>query len=247
MTQERPTRRALLRERTEEELKAAALAEVRERGAASVTLRGVARRVGMSPAGLYRYVDSRDGLLTWLIADRYHAYADHLEAALEAAAPDPRSRLREVAMAYRGWAVDNPNAFGLVFGDPIPGYHAPVDGPTTEAMTRLGSAFAAPLLEIHAAGGLHLPGPLADPALAEPLAPMARLAGDLPPAVYALLLIAWGRFHGQVCLEVFGHHHWLFPDGCEPLYRADVEMFLESLTGGERPVKGTQGPVTDQG
>lgn len=230
MATERPNRRARLRERTEEELKAAALAEVRERGVASVTLRGVARRVGMSPAGLYRYVDSRDGLLTWLIADRYHAYADHLEAALEAASPDPLARVRDVAMAYRGWAVDNPNAFGLVFGDPIPGYHAPEDGPTTEAMTRLGSAFASPLLEVHAAGGLHLPDALSDPALVGPLAPMTRLAGDLPPAVYALLLTTWGRFHGQVCLEVFGHHQWLFPDGCESLYRADVETFLEALT-----------------
>lgn len=229
MVQVQPSRRAIHRERTEEEIKAATLAEVREHGAAAVTLRGVARRVGMSPAGLYRYVDSRDGLLTWLIADRYHAYADHLEAALEAAAPDQVSRLREVAMAYRGWAVANPNAFGLVFGDPVPGYHAPVDGPTTEAMTRLGSAFATPLLEFHAAGGLRLPDPVTDPALAGSLAPMAELAGDLPPGVYALLLIAWGRFHGQVCLEVFGHHDWLFPDGCEPLYRADVEMFLEGL------------------
>lgn len=229
MTEQRPTRRALLRERTEEELKAAALAEVRERGAAAVTLRGVARRVGMSPAGLYRYVDSRDGLLTWLIADGYDAYADHLQAALEAAAPDPTARLRAVASAYRAWAIGNPNAFGLVFGDPVPGYHAPPDGPTTRAMTRLGTAFATPLLEAHARGRLRIPAPLRATELTEPLEPMAKLAGELPPGVYALLLTTWGRLHGQVCLEVFGHHAWLFPDGCEPLYLAEVEALLEQL------------------
>lgn len=229
MTEQRSTRRALLRERTEEDLKAAALAEVRERGATAVTLRGVARRVGMSPAGLYRYVDSRDGLLTWLIADGYDAYADHLEVALAAAGTGPAARMRAVASAYRGWAVANPNAFGLVFGDPIPGYHAPSDGPTTAAMTRLGTALAAPLLEAHADGCLRIPVPLRSAELAEPLAPMAKLAGELSDGVYALLLTTWGRLHGQVSLEVFGHHAWLFPDGCEPLYLAEVEALLEQL------------------
>lgn len=229
MPEPRPTRRAQLRERTEQELKEATLAEVRERGAAAVTLRGVARRVGMSPAGLYRYVDSRDGLLTWLIADRYDAYADHLEVALAAAPADPTARLRAVALAYREWAVANPNAFGLVFGDPVPGYHAPPDGPTVEAMSRLGRALADPLLAAHATGQLEVPPTLEVPELASPLAPMAQLGGALPSAVYALLLTTWGRLHGQVSLEVFGHHTWLFPDGCEPLYRAEVETLLVQL------------------
>lgn len=58
---------------------------------------------------------------------------------------------------------------------------------------------------------------------------MAKLAGELPDGVYALLLTTWGRLHGQVSLEVFGHHAWLFPDGCEPLYLAEVEALLEQL------------------
>lgn len=223
------TRREVHRERTEEELKAAALAEVRERGAGAVTLRGVARRVGMSPAGLYRYVDSRDGLLTWLIADRFDAYADHLEAAGVSADATPSGRLREVALAYRHWGVENPNAFGLIFGDPVPGYHAPAEGPTTAAMTRLGAALAAPMLEAHAAGRLRVPTAFADPRLERPLEPMAVLAGAVPHGVYGLLLTTWGRLHGQVCLEVFGHHAWLFPEGCEPLYRAEVATIIDQL------------------
>jgi AcrR family transcriptional regulator len=229
MAERQQTRREVLRERTEQELKEAALAEVREVGAAAVTLRGVARRVGMSPAGLYRYVDSRDGLLTWLIADRYHAYADHLEAALRAAPDGDVERLRAVASAYRAWAVANPNDFGLLFGDPVPGYHAPPDGPTTHAMTRLGTALASPLLAAHRRGALRVPSPLEAGELAPGLEPMAGLGGDLPHGVYALLLVTWGRLHGQVSLEVFGHHAWLFPDGCELLYRADVESLIVGL------------------
>jgi len=234
------TRRQRLREHTERELKQAALAEVRERGASAVTLRGVARRVGMSPAGLYRYVDSRDGLLTWLIADRFDAYADHLEAALREVASDgPVTRLRAVAFAYREWAVANPNAFGLIFGDPIPGYAAPQDGPTTTAMTRLGTALATPLLEAHERGVLHVPVALGSEELAPAMAPMVRLAGELPHGVYALLLLSWGRLHGQVSLEVFGHHDWLMPDGCEPLYRAEVETIIAQLG---LDAAGTPGP-----
>jgi AcrR family transcriptional regulator len=227
-----PTRRQRARERTERELKEAALAEVRERGATAVTLRGVARRVGMSPAGLYRYVDSRDALLTWLIADGYDAYADHLEAALAGpGSDDVAARLVAVAMAYRSWAVRNPNAFGLLFGEPIPGYAAPADGPTTAAMSRLGAALATPLLEAHARGLLRVPEPMTAEALEPAMAPMAELAGELPHGVYVLLLLSWGRLHGQVSLEVFGHHAWLLPDGCEPLYRAEVETLAAQLLG----------------
>lgn len=225
-----PTRRQRARERTERELKDAALAEVRERGATAVTLRGVARRVGMSPAGLYRYVDSRDALLTWLIADGYDAYADHLEAALARVDHDDvAARLHAVGMAYRAWAVANPNAFGLLFGEPIPGYAAPQDGPTTAAMSRLGAALATPLLEAQTRGLLYVPEPMASDELGPAMAPMAKLAGELPHGVYVLLLLSWGRLHGQVSLEVFGHHAWLLPDGCEPLYRAEVDTLVAQL------------------
>ena len=243
-------RRARARERTWRELKAAALEEVREVGPAGLALRSVARRLGMSPAGLYRYVDSRDGLLTALIADGYHDLADHLDVALgadvsgstERDRPVPRvpmtadadadvaDRLRAVGLAYRAWSVARPNEFGLLFGDPIPGYAAPAGGPTVAAMTRMGAALARPLLEAAAVGRLRVDRVLADPAVTGPpgaLDPVLPPGTD--PGVGPLLLLAWGRLHGQVSLEVFGHHHWLFPDGCEALFRADLERTLQDL------------------
>ena len=243
-------RRARARRRTWIDLKAAALEEVREVGPAGLALRSVARRLGMSPAGLYRYVDSRDGLLTALIADGFHDLADHLELALgaggevatdrERPAPevpmragadaDVAERLRAVGLAYRSWSVAHPNEFGLLFGDPIPGYAAPADGPTVEAMTRMGAALARPLLEAAAVGRLRVDRVLSDPSVAGPPGAMdPLLAPGIDPAVGPLLLLAWGRLHGQVSLEVFGHHHWLFPDGCEALFRADLERTLHDL------------------
>ncbi len=243
------SRRERLRTQTLQELKAASLAEVRERGAVGLSLRSVARRLGMSPAGLYRYVDSREQLLTLLIADGYHDLADHLLAALgtppaertagDGATPevpviagpddDVAERIRAVALAYRAWSVAHPNVFGLLFGDPIPGYHAPPGGPTVEAMNRVGRALAQPLIEAWHQGRLRLHPALDAEELAGPLAPMVPVTAELPPAVLARLLLSWGRLHGQVSLEVFGHHHWLLPEGCEELFRADVEVTLRDL------------------
>ena len=222
-------RRARVRQQTEEDLKAAALAELRERGGVGLSLRSVARRMGMSPAGLYRYVDSREALLTWLIADGFDDLADALEDADAAAGPDVEARLRAVALAYRAWAVAHPNGFGLLFGDPIPDYQAPDGGPTVDAMRRVGTAFAGPFLAATAEGRLRIPDAYDVEELAEPLQAMGDLGQQLPTPVWVLFLLAWGRLHGQTSLEVFGQHHWLFPDGCEPLYRAEVEALLAEV------------------
>ncbi len=232
------------------ELKQAALDEVREHGAVALSLRRVARRMGMSPAGLYRYVDSREDLLTWLIADAYDDLADHMLVAIggsvselsDSERPPPQvamvtgtsddvaARVRAVAGAYRQWSVAHPNEFGLLFGDPIPGYAAPPDGPTTAAMTRVGAALGRPLLEAWQQGRLRpsMDDPPAD--LRARLAPMGKLADvEVPAELAVTLLLAWGRLHGQVSLEVFGHHDWLFPDGSRALFEADVGAILRDL------------------
>lgn len=242
-------RRARMRRETTGQLRAAALEEVREHGAVDLSLRRVARRMGMSPAGLYRYVASREDLLTWLIADGFNDLADHLLGALgtsdQLSAPDGRppavaeiaddtadvaDRLRAVSKTYRGWSVAHPNQFGLLFGNPIPGYAAPVDGETTAAMTRVGQALGRPLVEAWHQGRLRPVVQRIDDELAQRLAPMVGVAAlPVPPELALTLLLAWGRLHGQVSLEVFGHHAWLFPDGCQALFEADVEALLRDL------------------
>lgn len=244
-------RRGRVRRQTLRDLDAAALAEVREHGAAELSLRRVARRMGMSPAGLYRYVDSREALLTRVIAESYDDLADHLlvatgeepreRAEVDRPIPDPpvvagpadalADRLRAVALAYRHWAVTHPHEFGLVFGDPIPGYEAPPGGVTVEAMGRVGRGLGRPIVDAWLEGTLRTVVPVElDAASVQRLAAMEKVADrQLPPEVSMTLLAAWGRIHGQVSLEVFGHHRWLFPDGCEPLFRADLEAMLRDL------------------
>ncbi|MFA9429560.1 TetR/AcrR family transcriptional regulator [Egicoccus sp. AB-alg2] len=246
-------RRARLRRQTLQDLHAAAMAEIREHGAVELSLRRVARRLGMSPAGLYRYVDSREDLLTRLIADAYHDLADHLLVAigadderqdLQGPPPVPPTvatrdadvceRVRAAALAYRDWGVRHPNEFGLLFGNPIPNYEAPPGGPTVAAMGRVGFGLGRPLVEAWEQGRLRVPDGwralVAEPHLAARFDPMLDFDGRrLTPEVAATLLLLWGRLHGQVSLEVFGHHHWLLPDGCEALYVAELEAIETEL------------------
>jgi AcrR family transcriptional regulator len=225
------TRRDRHRAATEAELRAAARAELVAHGAGELSLRRVARRMGMSPAGLYRYVDSREGLLTLLITDALDELGAAVAAAVAAAGPDADVADRVTAswFGYRDWAVAHPREFGLVFGEPLPGYAAPEGGPTVAAMARFARALADPLVDAWRAGRLHLPPELDRPELAAATEPMAADLPGLPPGAYALFLVVWGRLHGHVALEVFGHHRWIFPDGALDLYRAEVDLLVDHL------------------
>jgi AcrR family transcriptional regulator len=155
-----PTRRTANRTATLAAIKAAALQQVAEQGAPALSIRGVARAVGLSPAGMYRYYEGRDALLTDLLVDAYSDLADAVGTAAglpgaeadqpadvrdvaEAAPvlPDPVAALLAAIEAYRGWAVANPARFLLIFGTPVPGYEAPPDGPTVAANRRMGQVF----------------------------------------------------------------------------------------------------------
>jgi AcrR family transcriptional regulator len=136
-----PTRRERLREATLRDIVTAARAQLRLTGAQGLTLSAVARDVGMTAPGLYRYVDGVDGLLTLLLTEGFHELAEALEAA-GAAVPreDPGGRFLAMAVALRDWARADVMHYGLLFGSPLPGYAAPEDGPTTAAVQRAAAA-----------------------------------------------------------------------------------------------------------
>lgn len=204
-----PTRRERTRAATLEEIKQAALEQIATTGAAGLSLRGVARAIGMSPAGLYRYYDGRDALLTDLIADAYGALATALEEAVALAGAEPGDRrLLVAAGAYRRWALEHPNQFLLIFGTPVPGYAAPEAGPTTDAMWRVGSVFFSVAAAGLAAGELRAPSRPGTGAPAE----ASGAAPGFPAAAIGPLLGLWGSLHGLVTLELLGQLDWAYPD-----------------------------------
>ena len=175
-------------------------------GAAGLSLRAVAREMGMVSSAIYRYFPSRDDLLTALIIDGYNAVGEAVERAdAKAAAGDFAGRWLAVCRAVREWALEHPHEYALLYGSPVPGYKAPQD--TVPAAMRDTVVFTRIVTEAHAAGALDPAGPCppAPPSIAADLA-RARdaLTMDLPDDVIARAFTAWAGLYGTVSFEVFG-------------------------------------------
>ncbi len=184
----------------------AAREQLAAEGAGSLSLRGVARDVGMVSSAVYRYFESRDALLTALIIDAYDSLGESVETA-EASVPrtDLLGRWQHIARAVRTWALEHPHLYALVYGSPVPGYAAPED--TIAPASRVTRLLAALLRDIVTAPGgpppLHEP-PL-DPSAAQGLAPLVEFMGqEVSPAWAARGLMAWTYVFGAVSLELFG-------------------------------------------
>jgi AcrR family transcriptional regulator len=118
-----PTRRERVREATFEEIKSVAWKQIAEQGVPALSLRAIARDMGMTAPGLYRYFPSRDDLVTALIIEAFDSFSQTLESARDALpADDHAGRYRAVCEAYFGWAVATPARYTLIFGSPVPGY-----------------------------------------------------------------------------------------------------------------------------
>jgi AcrR family transcriptional regulator len=189
-----PTRREQRREQTLGEIKALAMEQVAAGGPEAVSLNGIARTMAMSPAAIYRYFANRDALLTALIRDAYADLAQTIEQAATGGALPPDRRLRQMAEAFRAWALADPHRYLLLFGTPVPGYQAPMDTFETAfgTLTVL-STVAAELLGSTEGG-----------------APL-RLA-----------TVLWTRMHGVVSLEVAGQFAHLDLDPAE-FFSEEVE------------------------
>ncbi|MFG3201211.1 TetR/AcrR family transcriptional regulator [Streptomyces sp. NPDC048192] len=171
-------------------------------GAAKLSLRAVARELGMVSSALYRYFPSRDDLLTALIIDAYDSLGEAAERARDAAAgADPLHRWTAVCEAVRDWALARPHEYALIYGSPVPGYAAPQT--TVPAAARVGLVFIGIVRDAHEHAGL------ADLPLSAELRPEAeRMAADfapgLPPETAAALVAAWAQLFGLVSFELFG-------------------------------------------
>jgi AcrR family transcriptional regulator len=207
-----PTVRERLRAELTAEITDAARRQLAEVGAAALSLRAVAREVGMVSSAVYRYFPSRDDLLTRLIIDGY----DDLGAAAEGAddpADAPRSRWLAVCRAVRGWAKAHPHEYALLYGSPVPGYEAPKD--TVPAASRVGVVLGRILGDAAQAGLLPEGTGERDPGLVSDDA-VAVLGGDQPSideTVRVRALLAWSALFGTISFELFGHFVGSVEDG----------------------------------
>ncbi|GAA3670758.1 TetR/AcrR family transcriptional regulator [Arthrobacter ginkgonis] len=204
-----PTPRQQARERTVAEILRIGREQLASEGAAALSLRAVARELGVVSSAVYRYVASRDELLTMLVVEAYTELGDRVDAAVEAAPGGPFERFAALARAVRTWALAEPARYGLLFGSPVPGYHAPAER-TTGPGIRVVARLLRILDEAWAAGG----GPREEsdvrrlpPRLAEDLERIREEFGAAAPAhVLARGVGVWSGLFGAVNFEVFGQY-----------------------------------------
>ena len=186
------TPRERYRDQVRTEIKEHAREQIATAGASALSLNGIAKRMGMSGPALYRYFASRDDLITELIRDAYRSLADTFRTAAESGTDLPG-----LAHTLRGWALGDPQRYFLIYGTPVPGYHAPDD------VTGIAAEIMATLLDACAA--LPADGPTTP--FAAHLEDHRHWVGDhpAPSAILHRALTFWTRLHGVLSLELAGH------------------------------------------
>ncbi|MET9689462.1 TetR-like C-terminal domain-containing protein [Streptomyces sp. NPDC006514] len=180
-------------------------------GAAGLSLEAVARDGGLPVADVETAFAHRDDLLTALVIDAYDASGEAMEqadAAATAAGGSGGARLLAVTRALRRWSFDNPAEFTLIYGSPVPGYHAPQD--TVPSASRTPAVLAGIVRSALEAGELtpprrSVPGP---PLL---LPEAVQLFGSAPGAPFSDVvergIVLWSGLIGLLVFQVFSRTH----------------------------------------
>jgi AcrR family transcriptional regulator len=180
------------RAQVRDEVKRHAWAQIAEAGVTTLSLNAIAKGMGMSGPALYRYFAGRDELITALIRDAYRSLADTVRAAHEAG-----TTVVGLAAVIREWALSDPHRYLLIYGTPVPGYHAPDD------ITAISNEILAVLLEVCGGSAEDSPRTPFDVVLSM----KNGWAGALPassPTVHRALSF-WTRLQGVLSLELAGH------------------------------------------
>ncbi|MGV9310098.1 TetR/AcrR family transcriptional regulator [Nonomuraea sp. NPDC003727] len=232
MSDQTMSRRDRLRAQTSAEIKAIAMKLMADGGPDAISLRAIAREMGMTAGAIYSYFATRDDLITTLIGDVYTSAVDAAEAARDAVPEtDPGGRILAWAQAMREWALANPEGFRLIYGDPVPGYRPPDDGPGRQAEARACSGLVGLVAAAWPTVQARQPEEGAydwadfDPEL---VAHVRKDFPDLPPAGIAMTLRVWGRMHGLMALEIYGHLRTAIHDPAS-VHRDEMHDLIASL------------------
>ncbi|MFI5798606.1 TetR/AcrR family transcriptional regulator [Streptomyces sp. NPDC051677] len=213
------TPRERYRAQVRAEIKQRAWEQIATAGASALSLNAIAKQMGMSGPALYRYFAGRDDLITELIRDAYRSLADTFRAAVDSGAG-----VSGLAHALRAWALDDPHRYFLIYGTPVPGYHAPDD------ITVIASEIMRSLLDACGDAPSDAPSDAPESPFAASLEGLGRPWADghpAPPATLHRALTLWTRLHGVLSLELAGHFTNM---GFDP-----ADLFTAELTAPTTP------------
>ena len=237
-----PSRRDRVRAATTAEIKQTARRILVSEGPDAVSLRAIAREMGMTAPALYRYFGSHEELVKHVIADIFTELAGDIRGAIVAAdaesGGDMLAKVLAACWEFRRWSLTHTREFGLIFTTPLPGLHVQQDEITSEGGGQFGNTFFLLMLELWRKQPFDVPGDdQIDPGLLEQLKRYREGLGDLAAGLpFGLLLVflrCWVRLYGIVSLEVFGHLSFALDNG-RPMFELMLSE-MAPLVGLEYP------------
>jgi AcrR family transcriptional regulator len=244
-----PRRRDRVRAATTAEIKQTARRILVAEGPDAVSLRAIAREMGMTAPALYRYFGSHEDLVKHVIADIFTELADGIRGAIAIAdaksGGDMTAKVLAACWEFRRWSLNHPREFGLIFGTPLPGLHVEQDEITAEGGGRFGNTFFVLMIELYRKQPFPVPPDNEiDPGLAEQLERyrdgLGQLAAGLPLGLLLVFLRCWVRLYGIVSLEVFGHLGFALDDA-RPMFELMLAE-MAPMVGLRYPPPGSTAP-----
>jgi AcrR family transcriptional regulator len=241
------SRRDRLRAATSEEIIQTARRLLVDTGPEAVTLRAIAREMGMTAPGLYRYFDNRDELVRHICANIFTELGSDIHRAIEgAAAPagaaDPVTAKLTVKMVaacqeFRRWSLSHQAEFSLLFGVPLPGLDDGRYDIADECAMAFAGTFFTLFLELWTMAPFPVPDADIDPGLRDQLGRYRDLLGsDIPVGAVLTFLRCWTVLYGAVAMEVFGHMRFALTDPA-PMFEITLGD-LAALIGLRYPLPG---------
>ena len=227
------SRRDRLRAATTEEIKQTARRILVEQGPEAVTLRAIAREMGMTAPALYRYFTSREDLIRNVIGDIFNELSDDLGRAIsQAHAPGGgiTAKLIAACREFRRWSFSHQREFALIFGSPLPGVDDGRGDFADECGRRFASVFFALFYELwqHSPFPVRAPEEI-DPGLRAQLERFRSVIGaDLPLGALLTFLRCWTKLYGAVSMEVFGHIGFALDDAA-PMFEITLSELAEDV------------------
>lgn len=227
MSTQTESRRDRQRAATEAEIREVARRQLAAGGPAGISLRGIARDMGMTAPALYRYFESLDDLLEALCADLFGEVGDAISAALDAAGDDVAERLHAAVRTFRQWAVDHPAEFGMMFGRTHDELH---EGEKDTDTRRFAALFFELFLTMWQQQPFPVPREEELPrAACDQLAIFAGLHDvDVDPGALWVFARSWVRLYGVICMEVFGQLGFMFTD-VRPYFEAELAAVAQTV------------------
>jgi AcrR family transcriptional regulator len=217
------------RERIEREIVAIGRRHLVTEGAAGLSVRAIARELGMVSSAVYRYVASRDDLLTLLLIDAYTELADAVDRANQSTSGSWAGRALASARAARQWAVEQPACWALLYGSPVPGYHAPAERTVGPGTRVVGALFAAVAAGIDA-GEITVPNIQAPQPMSTDFdAVRAEFAFTGDDATVLKCFALWAALVGAISLEVFGQYGADTLTDPAAVFEGQIELLLTTF------------------